>query len=64
MISDSKKIEILEEELKEKDKRIDELTAENDELRAVIDSYDGVENSMDELREASRRIFTYNGNYK
>lgn len=37
MISDSKKIEILEEELKEKDKRIDELTAENDELRAVID---------------------------
>ena len=37
MISDSKKIEILERELNERDKQIEELTAEIEELQSVID---------------------------
>ena len=37
MVSDSKKIKILERELDEKDKQIEELTAEIEELQSVID---------------------------
>ena len=64
MISDSKKIEILERELDEKDKQIEELTAEIEELQSVIESYDGVDKAMDELRDAieTSNNCNYDGN--
>ena len=64
MISDSKKIEILEEELKEKDKRIDELTAEIEELQSVSKRYDGVDKAMDKLRDAIETSNKRNKEYK
>ena len=64
MISDSKKIEILERELDEKDKQIDELTAEIEELQSVINSYDGVDKAMDELRDAIETSNKRNREYK
>lgn len=63
-MTDKKKISILERLLDERDKQIQELKQQNEELKELVANYRSVDNDMKELKELIQTGYEMNAEYR
>ena len=63
-MTDKKKISILERLLDERDKQIQELKQQNEELEELVANYRSVDNDMKELKELIQAGYKMNAEYR